>query len=206
MISKVQYLTNPCKTSSIPFWKAKSIVIPAGVKILHQKDFRESDFLQYIDEPYFRLRHDLMGLSEPEMPEGYSFYKASLEEFAEHINSCYDDICMTVEELRRYTSRAVYDAALWVAVRDLTGNIVATGIAELDCEIGEGSLEWIQVSEGQRGKGLGRYIVSKLLWQLKEKADFVTVSGQCSNPTKPEMMYRKCGFTGSDVWHILRKR
>ena len=83
---------------------------------------------------------------------------------------------------------------------------MATGIAELDREIGEGVLEWIQVSKSHRGCGLGSYIVSQLLWRMKDKARFVTVSGQCYNPTNPEGLYRKCGFTGNDVWHILRKR
>ena len=40
----------------------------------------------------------------------------------------------------------------------------------------------------------------------EENATFATVSGQCNNPTNPEALYRKCGFTGSDVWHVLRKR
>ena len=55
-------------------------------------------------------------------------------------------------------------------------------------------------------KGLAKYIVSELLWRLKGKAGFATVSGQCNNSTNPEKLYRKCGFTGNDVWHILRKR
>ncbi len=35
-------------------------------------------------------------------------------------------------------------------------------------------------------------------------ADFATVSGECDNPTRPEAVYRACGFVGDDVWHILR--
>lgn len=93
-----------------------------------------------------------------------------------------------------------------MAIKDnQTGNIAATGIAELDREIGEGVLEWIQVSGNYRRCGLGSYIVFELLWRMKDKAGFATVSGQCHNPTNPEELYRKCGFTGSDVWHVLRK-
>ena len=130
-----------------------------------------------------------------------------LSEYAGHISSCYDSIGITEEELSHYLLRPVYDAALWIAVKNnQTGEIVTTGVAELDQEIGEGVLEWIQVSEDYRGKGLGSFIVSELLWRIKDKADFVTVSGQCNNPTNPERLYRKCGFRGTDVWHILRKR
>ena len=207
MLTKEQYLANPCKASSISYWKAKSITIPDGVKILHHDEYDNAESKHFVDEPYFRLIHNLKGLAEPVLPQGYSLCTATLSEYAEHISSCYEEIGVTEEELRSYTLRSVYDAALWFAVKDeLTGTIVATGIAELDREIGESILEWIQVSQGHRGKGLGRYVVSELLWRMKGKAGFATVSGQCNNATNPEKLYRKCGFTGNDVWHILRKR
>lgn len=206
MLTKEQYLADPCRASSLPLWKAKSIVVPEVTNILHQDEYDKAMNQQYTDEPYFRLIHKLKGLTESVPPQGYSLCKATLSEYAAHINSCYDGIGITQEELGQYTLRPVYDAALWLAVRDdCTGAIVATGVAELDCEIGEGILEWIQVSHGHRGKGLGRYIVSELLLRMKGKAGFATVSGQCNNPTNPERLYRKCGFTGNDVWHILRK-
>lgn len=206
MITKEQYLADPCKAASIPYWKAKSITVPDGMRILHRDEYDSAYYQNYIDEPYFRLLHDLKGLSKPVLPQGYSFCSVPLSEYVGHISSCYDSIGITEEELNHYLLRPVYDAALWIAVKDdQTGEIEATGIAELDLEIGEGILEWIQVSESYRGKGLGRYIVLELLWRLKDKADFVTVSGQCNNPTNPERLYRKCGFGGNDVWHILRK-
>ena len=206
MITKEEYLKNPCGVRSIPYWKAKSITIPDGMIILHQYEYDKAQYQHYIDEPYFRLIHDLKGLAKPVLPQGYSLCTASLSEYAAHISSCYEGIGITEEELRSYTTRPVYDTALWLAVKDdQTGNIVATGIAELDREIGEGILEWIQVSQDYRRKGLGRYIVSELLWRMKGKAGFATVSGQCNNATNPEGVYRKCGFTGKDVWHILRK-
>ena len=207
MLTKERYLADPCKAASIPYWKAKSITIPDGMKILHQDEYDNAENKHFVDEPYFRLIHNLKGLAEQVLPQGYSLCTATLSEYAAHISSCYDGIGINEGELRSYTLRPVYDAALWLAVKDeLTGNIVATGIAELDCEIGEGILEWIQVSQGHRGKGLGRHVVSELLWRMKGKAGFATVSGQCNNSTNPEKLYRKCGFTGNDVWHILRKR
>ena len=206
MLTKEQYLADPCKAASIPYWKAKSITIQDGMKILHQDEFDDAGYQQYIDELYFRLIHNLKGLVEPVLPQGYSLCTATLSEYAAHISSCYVGIAITEEELQCYTFRPVYDVALWLAVKDeYTGTIVATGIAELDREIDEGILEWIQVSQAHRGKGLGRYVVSELLWRMKGKAGFATVSGQCNNAANPEKLYRKCGFTGNDVWHILRK-
>ena len=206
-ISKNEYLICPCKVSSIPYWKAKSITVPDGMCIVHQDNFNKTEYQHYIDEPYFRLIHSLQDLSIQVLPQGYSLCKATLKDFAEHINSCYSGIGVTEADLRDYTARPVYDTALWLAIKDnQTDEVVATGIAELDKEIGEGVLEWIQVSEQHRGYGLGKYVVSELLWRMKENAKFATVSGQCNNSTNPEAMYRKCRFTGSDVWHVLRKR
>lgn len=205
-ISKNEYLICPCKVSSIPYWKAKSITVPDGMSIVHQDNFNKLEYQHYIDEPYFRLMHSLQDLSVQVLPQGYSLCKATLKDFTEHINSCYSKIGVTEADLRDYTTRPVYDSALWLAIKDNKNDkVVATGIAELDKEIGEGVLEWIQVSEQHRGCGLGKYVVLELLWRIKDNAKFATVSGQCNNPTNPEVLYRKCGFTGSDVWHILRK-
>ena len=205
-ISKNEYLICPCKVSSIPYWKVKSITIPDGMRIVHQDNFNKTEYQHYIDEPYFRLIHSLQDLSVQVPPQGYLLCKATLKEFAEHINRCYSKIGITEADLRDYTARPVYDSALWLAIKDNQADeVVATGIAELDKEIGEGVLEWIQVSEQHRGQGLGKYVVSELLRRMKDNAKFATVSGQCNNPANPEVLYRKCGFTGSDVWHVLRK-
>lgn len=207
MVNIKDYLKNPCRESSIPYWKAKSISIPDEMKILHQNDFNEAEYTQYIDEPYFRLSHDLKSLSTPLLPQRYSLCNATPSDFAAHINQCYNGIGISKAELQNCTTRPVYASSLWLAVKDdKTDEIVATGIAELDCECNEGILEWIQVSENYRGCGLGSYIVAELLWRMKDIAQFATVSGQCNNPANPERLYRKCGFTGNDVWHILRKR
>ncbi len=206
-ISKKDYLDHPCRASSLPYWKAKSMTIPDGMRIVHQDDFHEGNDEEYTDEPYFRLSHDLPGLSVSAPPPGFALCQADLCDFAAHINSCYDDVGISESTLQSYTQRPVYDSNLWLAVRDeQTGKIVATGIAELDREIGEGILEWIQVSKAYRGRGLGSYIVCELLRRMKGLARFATVSGQCDNPTNPEGLYRKCGFTGTDIWHILKKK
>lgn len=205
MITKEQYLRNPCGTASIPFWKAKSIIVPQNMKIVHDSAYSDEADGKDADEPYFRLYHDLQNLTEPALPAGYSVGKADQADFLTHINSCYDGIHITEAELSSYVERTVFNASLWLAIYDdQTGEMVATAIGELDPEIGEGALEWIQVSKGHRGKGLGRYMVLELLRRMKGIADFVTVSGQCNNPFHPEALYRRCGFTGNDVWHVLR--
>jgi hypothetical protein len=34
---------------------------------------------------------------------------------------------------------------------------------------------------------------------------FTTVSGEMNSRTKPEKLYRNCGFSGDDVWWLLQK-
>ncbi|MGI6537217.1 MAG: GNAT family N-acetyltransferase [Caldicoprobacterales bacterium] len=78
-------------------------------------------------------------------------------------------------------------------------------MAELDKNVREGSLEWIRVIPEYRKRGLGQAIVNRLLLNMVGKADFVTVSGQVNNITNPEKLYRRCGFQGNDIWHVILK-
>ena len=80
------------------------------------------------------------------------------------------------------------------------------GIADFDAEAKEGVLEWIQVLPECRGRKAGQFIVNELLRRMADRAAFATVSGRVNNAASPELLYRKCGFTGDDVWHILMEK
>ncbi len=206
-LSKAEYRSDPCRTASIPYWKAVRMPIPEDMRIVHDEVFSNHFLTEYTDEPYFRLKHDLARLQTPQLPEGYALRKASCREYAAHIRACYTDIGISEKDLLLYTQRRVYCEALWIAVWDEnSGSIAATGIGEFDQETGEGVLEWIQVSPEHRRKGLGTFLVLELLRRMKPMADFTTVSGQCKNATSPELLYRRCGFSGQDIWHILRRK
>ena len=201
-----EYIQNPCRAASLPYWKTKAVRVPDTMKILHAEDFDESFLQEYHDTPYFRLIHPLRDLADCPLPAGFAFASASAEDFAAHINSCYDALHVSPEELRSYITRPVYCPDLWIVIEDTESKkIVASGIAELDKEVSEGVLEWIQVSGVYRRQGLGRCIVLELLRRMRGKARFATVSGQCSNATNPEALYRSCGFIGNDIWHIMKK-
>ena len=86
------------------------------------------------------------------------------------------------------------------------GYFIAGGIADYDRETNELILEWIQVLPSYRKQGYGQLIVNSLLLKMKGIATFATVSGKVNNPTNPQSLYRKCGFTGNDVWHILTRK
>jgi len=206
-ITKEQYLKNPCGASSLPYWKVVRTEAPENMLIRHDRYFCGECLTDYTDEPYFRLYHDLQMLRAPILPDGFQLCEAAPAEYAAHINQCYAGMSITGAEIQSYLQHSVYAAELWIAVRESeTKKIAATGIAELDEQVDEGILEWIQVSPAYRGLGLGTYVVAELLTRIAKKARFATVSGQINNPSRPESLYRKCGFQGNDIWHILRKR
>ena len=209
MITLTEYLNNPCGTLSIPYWKAKNIVIPPDMKILHDKDFREDILSDYTDEKYFRLYHNLKGIPKITNDdfEITTATRKDIKSIVQIINDSYTDISVNKNLIKSYTQTPVFNEALWIMVKEkATGIYVGCGIADFDTEAKELILEWIQVLPQYRGKKIGQLIVTELLFRMKDVADFATVSGKVDNVTKPEILYRKCGFTGNDVWHILHKK
>lgn len=135
MISIDEYLRNPCRIASIPYRKAVRIDVPENMKIVHEDDFCADMLELYIDEPYFRLLHNLRIVDPIAVPAGYSLCRCSVGEFVAHIDECYGN-GLTPAEVYSYIKREVYCAELWLMLRnEETGKIVAPGIAELDQEI-----------------------------------------------------------------------
>lgn len=170
---------------------------PKNMKIIHKKDYHDNHFVGYIDEPYFRLLHTLNSI-EPVLSDKFYVKTATLEDiplFVDLINCSYSDLSVTYEEMFSYTKSSVYDDNLWIIVYDKdNSSAVGCGIAELDSDVKEGVLEWIQVLPEYRGKKIGQLIVNELLNRMVGKASFVTVSGKANNPTNPEMLYRNAGL------------
>lgn len=209
MITLAEYLNNPCGTLSIPYWKAKIITIPPEMKILHDKDFSANILSDYTDEKYFRLYHNLKKIPQITNDdfEILTATRKDIKSIVRIINDSYTDISVNKDLIKSYTKTPVYNATLWIMVKEKAiGKYVGCGIADFDAEVKELILEWIQVLPEYRGKKIGQLIVTELLFRMKDVADFATVSGKVDNLTNPEALYRKCGFTGSDVWHILHKK
>ena len=209
MITLTEYLNNPCGTLSIPYWKAKNITIPPDMRILHDRDFLSDILSEYTDEKFFRLYHSLKDIPEVAMDdfEIATATRRDIKTIVQIINDSYTDISVNPELIKSYTQTPVYNENLWIMVKEkATGNFVGCGLADYDTEVKELILEWIQVLPEYRGKKIGQLIVTELLFRMKDVADFATVSGKVDNETNPEALYRKCGFEGNDVWHILHKK
>lgn len=200
-----EYISNPCRASALPFWKTERLTMPQNILVVRDDEF-DPVIHTGCDTPYFKLMHDLKRVGTPRLPEGFRLSACDTADLARHINECYPDIGVTEGELSSYRTRFVHDPALWVCVRDKkSGRIAASGIAESDQRIGEGALEWIQVSPEYRRRGLGRFVVNELLSRLSTRAAFVTVSGRAEDPSMPSLLYKSCGFTGETLWHVISK-
>ena len=200
-----EYTADPCRASSLPFWKTERIQLPPHLSVLREDCFSAAA-LQGRDEPYFKMRHSLEGLPSCALPERFALVDCAPADFARHIQTCYSEIGISTEELCAYRARPVYDPALWLAVAEAGGGQpVATGIAELDTRIGEGVLEWIQVSPEYRRMGLGRFLVCELLHRMHGRARFATVSGRLMSESRPMALYEACGFTDPVIWHVVRR-
>ena len=199
-----EYLSDPCGASSLPYWKTVSMSIPEGITIIRD-DRLSGKECNGKDEPYFRMMHNLQVIKDSPLPKGYGIVNAGIDDFSAQINSCYTEEHISPEELQAYRSHPVYMPDLWIAVADLKNRkTIATGIAEFDSNIGEGILEWIQVSPEYRKKGLGSFIVCELLKRLRNRAGFVTVSGRMNNESNPYALYASCGFGNPVIWHVIK--
>jgi GNAT superfamily N-acetyltransferase len=202
MMTIEEYIKDPCRASSLPYWKTISYQIPNYIKVELEEYNKESN---EECEKYFKVIHYLDNIENPRLPEDFTLTNISIEEYVNHINSCYNDIKISVEELKEYQNHRVYDEILWIAIKDNRNNkIVATGIGEMDNIVREGILEWIQISKEYRRQGFGKYIVKELFHRMKDKAKFVTVSGKLGSKTNPLSLYENCSFINKQIWNIYQ--
>ncbi len=207
MITIEEYLKNPCRKLSIPFWKYNTMKLPENIRVIHDNEFNNE--IDYNRKDIFkRLIHNLENI-EKNMVSNFIIrnvnIKNDLDIIVDIINKSYEYISVTKEQMLSYTNTDVYDEDLWILVYE-DDNPIGLGIGDFDSELNEGILEWIQVLPEYRNNGVGKIIVNELLYRLSKKADFVTVSFDDNNSTKPEYLYRSCGFTGNDIFHILYKK
>jgi GNAT superfamily N-acetyltransferase len=157
----------------------------------------------------FRLLHHMEVIPAPVLPTAFSFTPvdpiSEAQEISAFIGACYEDIHPAAEVVRGWATHPVFAADLWVWIIDVTRDApAALGIAEFDSTIAEGLLEWIQVLPEYRRNGLGKQLVFELLARLQNRAMFTTVAGRVDNITRPDKLYRRCGFEGDDTWWVLQ--
>lgn len=209
MISIEDYKKNPCKASSVPYWKAGRITVPSTMKIVHSNEFEKKLLAHYDDKRFFKLKHDLSNIPDFDVT-GIQFSVLSSDrndELAEMINDSYahSGICVSADDIKSLTKTPVYCPELWIGAF-FNGKLIGSILCDFDIEVGEAVIEWLQVLPEYRCRGIASALVCKALKTMSGFSDFATVSGECDNITNPERVYRKCGFEGDDVWHILNEK
>lgn len=202
-INKKEYLSNPCGTLSIPYWKNEIIKISSNIEIIHKNNFKHQ-FNKY--QRFYRLLNKLDSIENPKMNVEMINLEIDKAQLIEMINICYknQNISVTDSDIINFTKHPTYSDKLWIKIME-KGMMVASGIAEYDKELNEGVLEWIQVLPEYQNKGYGKDIVNALLMKLQEiGAQFVTVSGNLDNINSLKL-YKSCGFIGDDIWYICEK-
>jgi GNAT superfamily N-acetyltransferase len=159
-------------------------------------------------ESRYRLIYRPAKLTEQSLPTGFRFAgivnsAGELAAVGAHIAEGESPALVQVQD---WMERPVFAPDLWLWLLDDTRDQPAgLGVAELDLEIGEAAIEWIQILPDYQGRGLGRLLVRELLRRIADRAAFVTVSAQVDNRDNPGVFFRNCGFTGADIWWYLRR-
>ncbi len=204
------YWENPCGLLSIPYWKSQKINIPEHMKIIHDKDFSVDLLREYNDTEYFRFKHNLKKVDKYELQPEFrinTITKSQFPQLVELINNSYTHlgIKVDIEQVNGWTRTEVYAPDLWTAIYK-DGIMIGAIITDYDKVAKEAIIEWMQVLPEYRCIGIASTILNENLQRMQGRADFSTVSGMVNNKTKPEIIYRKCGFIGEDIWHILFRK
>jgi len=64
-MEKTVYLANPCKASSLPYWKSNLIQIPENMKVVLEDDLQSVEVQEYSDERFFKLIHHMKNIEKP---------------------------------------------------------------------------------------------------------------------------------------------
>ena len=96
-MTEEEYIIDPCRASSLPFWKTEEIKVPEHLLIVRD-DLMPDTETEGEDEPYFRMIHDLDNVRRSPIPEGFVIAERGIPAFAEHITECYTDIGVKADD------------------------------------------------------------------------------------------------------------
>ncbi|MDE5855672.1 MAG: GNAT family N-acetyltransferase, partial [Anaeroplasmataceae bacterium] len=154
IVSKEEYLHNPCGLLSIPYWKAKITPVPNSIEILHQNRFHN----QYKEfQRYFRLIHHLDKIGP--IPAQVQPLEIT-EDLVSLMNICFKSeyIVLNLKDLFDMQKHSTYRKDLWIGI-EADDRLIGCAIAEYDLECREGSIEWICVLPEYQRRGYGSKLI-----------------------------------------------
>jgi len=179
--------------------------------VLHQRQIDNFATGKFDHTPYYRLIHRHSTPLQNVQPTGFALKTINPKDEAglihEFVTHRFIENQVSAETMLSWASHPVFDPELWLLLVEKKNDIpIGLGIAECDPAVREGVVMWVQILSEYRGHGLGKWLCSELLNRLSKRADFSTVCGQLHNDTRPDILYRKAGFSGHDVWWVLRRK
>lgn len=221
MISVKKYLKDPCNSLSMPYWKAKKTSLRSDTIIVHQTKYDEVLYREWHDTLYFRIQHDLLNLTSRKLSDNF-FYKTVDEEQINDVvtvvNQSNEEQEITKNDVIHWMREETYCKDLWILVYskrnykyDKINKVkiympVAVVISNFDKSTKEASFELLHVIPTYRKNGLATSLIKESLLRISCIADFATVTGKVETPENIYDLYKKCGFTGDAIWHVLRKK
>nr|WP_295682185.1 hypothetical protein [uncultured Lachnoclostridium sp.] len=110
-MTKSEYINNPGRMASLPFWKEQKYGNLSTMKIIHEENYLESDYKDYSKKHYFKLTHRLNEIPRQEIDstlEVGEIKKEQIELVAEFINQCYKNIHVSKDEVKKWMEERVY--------------------------------------------------------------------------------------------------
>ncbi|ABX41411.1 GNAT family N-acetyltransferase [Lachnoclostridium phytofermentans] len=169
-MTKSEYLKNPGRMASLPFWKEQKYGNLSTIKIVHEEQYKESDYRNYTKKHYFKLIHRLNEVPRLILDSSLEIDVVKIDQLefvANFINQCYENIRVSKDEVSKWMNESVFSPTTWVTISKIGVGVIALGIADFDEEVKEGIFEWIQVLPEYQGKGIGKILVIELLQRLK---------------------------------------
>jgi len=176
--------------------------------IVHQ-DYLEPDVVAGFvgRQARFRLLHTAE--VAPALPDGLSWADADpaqAEAIAAFIARCDPTFQPTAETVRTWAGESACAPDLWLWAQDAQGEPVGLAYAERDAALPEAALEGAYVRPDWRKRGLGRALVGEVVRRAKASGTaLVTVAGAVEDRDNPGAFFRRCGFSGRDVWWYLSR-
>ena len=199
------YLADPCGTLSIPYYKMIRMQMPPQLRVVHDRAFDGALDPGETHRRYFRLLHTLSRLETPLLPPDYALRRIDERhspQLASLLGSCYPGKWDAVAALGLLRDPFAY-APLNIGAYTSDGILVGCCLGAFDAQCREETIEWLAVHPAHRRRGLACALVNTCLKALAGVAGFAAVSGEMDNPSHPLAVYRRCGFTGNDVWHVI---
>lgn len=178
--------------------------------IMHQ-DYLEPDVVAGFvgRQAQYRLSHHGQVNKVTALPDGISWAAAEpaqAEAIATFITRCDPAYQPDAQTIQSWAESPAYSPDFWRWLKDANGDPVGLIIAEYDRTLPEAAIEGVYIRPDQRGRGLGRAMVTQVVQQAASAgAAFTTVTGTVEDRDNPGAFFRRCGFTGRDVWWYLSR-